>query len=323
MSESMDSDKLKLLQKVLLATLLEVDRICRENDIRYFLAGGTLLGAIRHHGFIPWDDDVDVMMLREDYEKFLRVAPEELSDRLFLQRANYNPYTRVRVNGTVFASPFMARFPEIHSGIFLDIFAHDRTGSRLWSQKLHRLVTKATRSVVFNKWGATAIRGDGSHPVIRWIGSRLKDLIPMNLAIRMRDQTLVFFRNRDTGYLYDGMGQNMGRGAFPEQWLNEAISVDFEGYSLSVPKEYDAYLTWLYGDYMQLPPEGQRHPGHDTVKLDFGIYEKIIREEVRADHIFEEISKALQMSAAARPAGSRCDTVSTRSMGGGSSHAQA
>jgi len=101
--ETLDADRLKTLQKILLATLLELDRVCRKNNIKYFLAGGTLLGAIRHHGFIPWDDDVDVMMLREDYEKFLRVAENDLSDRLFLQRANYNPYTRLRVNGTEFA----------------------------------------------------------------------------------------------------------------------------------------------------------------------------------------------------------------------------
>jgi len=284
--ETLDADRLKTLQKILLATLLELDRVCRKNNIKYFLAGGTLLGAIRHHGFIPWDDDVDVMMLREDYEKFLRVAENDLSDRLFLQRANYNPYTRLRVNGTEFASEFMARFSDIHSGIFLDIFAHDRTACHGWSQKLHRMVTKVTRSIVFNKWGNTEIKGDGSHPVIRWMVSRVKGLIPMKLAVQMRDQTLVLFRNRETGYLYDGMGQNMARGAFPEKLLNEVIYVDFEGYPLPVPKEYDAYLTWLYGDYMSLPPKEQRHPSHDTVKLDFGVYEKIAQTRKRADQIF-------------------------------------
>ncbi|MCD8337443.1 MAG: LicD family protein [Lachnospiraceae bacterium] len=284
--ETLDADRLKTLQNILLATLLELDRVCRKNEIKYFLAGGTLLGAIRHHGFIPWDDDVDVMMLREDYEKFLQAAEKDLSDKLCLQRANYNPYTRLRVNGTVFASEFMARFPDIHSGIFLDIFAHDRTARRAWPQKLHRMATKVTRSIVFNKWGNTEIKGDGSHPLIRWIVSRVKKLIPMKLAIWMRDQTLVLFRNRETGYLYDGMGQNMARGAFPEEWLSEVVYVDFEGYSLPVPKKYDAYLTWLYGDYMRLPPEEQRHPSHDTVKLDFGVYEEIVQTRRRADQIF-------------------------------------
>ncbi|MCC8065699.1 MAG: LicD family protein [Clostridiales bacterium] len=234
------SGKLKALQNVLLGTLLEVDRICRKHGIQYFLAGGTLLGAIRHHGFIPWDDDVDVMMTREEYERFLQVAPGELSDAYFLQLSNYNPYTRIRVNDTIFSSEFMARFEDIHSGIFLDIFAHDRTAAHKGSQKLHFMVTKLTRSIVFNKWGNTDVKGDGSHPVIRWIVSRLRHIIPMKLALWARDHTLVFFRKKETGFLYDGMGQNMGRGAFPESWLSEAVYVDFEGHPLPVPRDYDS-----------------------------------------------------------------------------------
>ncbi|MCD8021705.1 MAG: LicD family protein, partial [Lachnospiraceae bacterium] len=99
---------------------------------------------------LPLDEDVDIMMLREDYEKFLLVAGDALSRKLFLQTPNYNPYTRVRVNDTVFESEFMARFSDIHSGIFLDLFAHDRTGAHAVSQKLHRMVTKTTRSIVFD-----------------------------------------------------------------------------------------------------------------------------------------------------------------------------
>ena len=94
--------KLEKVQQILLGYLLEVDRICRKHDIKYFLAGGTLLGAIRHHGFIPWDDDADVMMLREDYDKFQKVVQEELPDHIFVQlpeteKGNYNPFTKLRI----------------------------------------------------------------------------------------------------------------------------------------------------------------------------------------------------------------------------------
>ncbi len=284
----MSGDELKLLQEILLGMLLEVDRICREHNIKYFLGGATLLGAIRHHGFIPWDDDADIMMLRDDYEKFQQVARQELSEDLYLQMPDYNPYTRIRVNGTVFASEFMMQHAGEHSGIFLDIFAHDRTGKHDTSQRLHRMATKATRSIVFNKWGGTEIAGDGSHAALRWIGSRIKDLIPMKPAVSLRDSVLVFFRNRQTGWLYDGMGQNMARGAFPEEWLSEAVYVKFEGYSLPVPKEYDKYLTWLYGNYMQLPPEEERVSGHETVKLEFGKYSRLLSEGVPADRLFQE-----------------------------------
>ena len=84
--------KLKNVQKILLGYLLDVDRICKKHNIKYFLGGGTLLGAIRHHGFIPWDDDADIMMLREDYNRFLSVAADELPDSLFLQTSDTDKY---------------------------------------------------------------------------------------------------------------------------------------------------------------------------------------------------------------------------------------
>ena len=92
--------KLKKVQEILLGYLLEIDRICRKYDIRYFLAGGTLLGAIRHHGFIPWDDDADVMMLREDYDRFMQVVQKELPENIFVQvpeteKGNHNPFTKL------------------------------------------------------------------------------------------------------------------------------------------------------------------------------------------------------------------------------------
>ncbi len=288
MLQTMDADNLKLLQKILLAMLLEVDAICRRHDIKYFLAGGTLLGAIRHHGFIPWDDDGDIMMLRRDYEKFQQVAPAELPDALYLQMPDYNPYTRIRVNDTVFASEFMMRHEKEHSGIFLDIFCHDRTGAHPAAQSLHRMATRATRSIVFNKWGGTDIQGDGSHAALRWIGSRVQKIIPMKTAVLLRDRTLTAFRDKNTRCLYDGMGANMARGAFPEELLLEAVCVDFEGYPLPVPKEYDRYLTWLYGDYMTLPPKEQQKPGHETVQIDFGIYQEPAKKNVPADQLFSQ-----------------------------------
>lgn len=269
--------KLEKVQQILLGYLLEVDRICRKHNIKYFLAGGTLLGAIRHHGFIPWDDDADVMMLREDYDKFQEVVQQELPDNIFLQlpeteKGNYNPFTKLRINNTMFATEFTGHFMDMHNGIFFDILSHDRTGNHKWSQKLHLMVTMLTRSVVFNKWGNTDVKGGGKHPVICKIVSRAKDFIPMPFALWAQNQSLEFFKNRKTEYLYDGMGRNLKRGAFPAKWLEEAVYVDFEGYQFPVPKEYDRYLTYLYGDYMQMIPVSQRRTSHSIVLTDLGEY---------------------------------------------------
>lgn len=269
--------KLDKVQQILLGYMLEIDRICRKHNIKYFLAGGTLLGAIRHHGFIPWDDDADVMMLREDYDKFLKVVQQELPDNIFVQlpqteKGNYNPFTKLRINNTMFATEFTGHFMEMHNGIFFDVLSHDRTGVHKWSQKLHLMATMLTRSIVFNKWGDTDIKGGGAHPIICKIVDRVKYLIPMRLALWAQNRSLTFFKNRKTGYLYDGMGRNLKRGSFPAEWLDEAVYVDFEGYQFPVPKEYDKYLTYLYGDYMQMIPVSQRRTSHSIVLMDLGEY---------------------------------------------------
>lgn len=269
--------KLEKVQKILLGYLLEIDRICKKHDIKYFLAGGTLLGAIRHHGFIPWDDDADVMMLREDYDKFQRVVQQELPENIFMQipeteKGNYNPFTKLRINNTMFATEFTGHFMDMHNGVFFDVLSHDKTGNHRWSQKLHLMATMLTRSVVFNKWGDTDIKGGGAHPIICKIVDRVKYLIPMRFALWAQNRSLEFFKNKKSDYLYDGMGRNLKRGAFPARWLEEAVYVDFEGYQFPVPREYDKYLTYLYGDYMQMIPVSQRRTSHSIVLMDLGQY---------------------------------------------------
>lgn len=269
--------KLEKVQRILLGYLLEIDRICRKHDIKYFLAGGTLLGAIRHHGFIPWDDDADVMMLREDYEKFQKVVRRELPENIFLQlpeteKGNYNPFTKLRINNTMFATEFTGHFMDMHNGIFFDVLSHDKTGRNKLTQKLHLMVTMLTRSIVFNKWGNTDIKSGGNHPIICKIVDKAKYLIPMKLALWAQNTALEFYKNKDSQYLYDGMGRNLKRGAFPAKWLEEAVYVDFEGYQFPVPKEYDKYLTWLYGDYMQMIPVSHRRTSHSIVLTDLGEY---------------------------------------------------
>ena len=269
--------KLTKVQQILLGYLLEIDRICKKHDIKYFLAGGTLLGAIRHHGFIPWDDDADVMMLREDYDRFLAVVQDEVPDNIFLQlphteKGNHNPFTKLRINNTMFATEFTGKFLDMHNGIFFDVLSHDRTGNHRWSQKLHLMATMLTRSIVFNKWGDTDVKGGGAHPLICKFVSKAKYFIPMPLAEWAQERSLRFFQKRKTDYLYDGMGRNLKRGAFPKAWLDEAVYVDFEGYQFPVPKEYNKYLTYLYGDYMQMIPVSQRRTSHSIVLTDLGQY---------------------------------------------------
>lgn len=270
--------KLEVIHNILLGYLLEVDRICKKHNIKYFLAGGTLLGAIRHHGFIPWDDDADVMMLREDYEKFLSVVQQELPGNITLQTTETDPkthciFTKLRIDNTLFSTKFTSMFMDMHNGIFFDVLSHDQTANSKLGRKIHLQLTLLTRSLVFNKWHKRKI--DNGHKVQSFFANILKAIFPIKLSEWLQFKCLRFFeKKKDAKYLYDGMGRNVYKGDFPKYYLDEVIEWDFEGHKFPVPKEYDKYLRYLYGDYEQLILPWQRQTSHAIVVMDLGEYAK-------------------------------------------------
>lgn len=276
MFEDAYDGKLSAIQNVLLAFLLEVDRICKKHNIKYFLGGGSLLGAIRHKGFIPWDDDADVMMLREDYDKFLKVLPNELSDKFSYQsykskEPNHFPFTKIRINNTILSTEFTSGFDYLHQGIFLDVLAQDKTSNNKIISKIHMRLTAAFRWLVLDKWRGKPVKGRSK--ASSFVANVLKAVLPMSFLEFMQNKLMVLYKDKkDCKYLYDSMGRNIGNGAFPAQWLDEAIWVDFENTKMPVPKEYDKYLTYLYGDYMNMIPVSKRHVSHDIVQIDLGEY---------------------------------------------------
>lgn len=266
--------KLETIQKILLGFLLEIDRICRKHNIKYFLAGGTLLGAIRHKGFIPWDDDADVMMLRDDYDKFLKVLPDELPPNFAVQndeKTSHFPFTKIRINDTVFSTEFSSRFDDIHNGIFFDVLAQDQTSNNKLIRKLHMHATASARWLVLDKWRGTKVNANGK--LSSFIANVLKTIFPLAFLEKVQNALMSQFKKKkDAKYLFDSMGRNITRGEFPKQWLEEAVYVDFENVKLPVPKEYDKYLKYLYGDYMEMIPVSKRHVSHDIIRMDLGEY---------------------------------------------------
>ena len=122
-----DKKILRKAQLIMLDELIEVDRICKKYNISYWLDSGTLLGAVRHKGFIPWDDDIDICMLQEDYEKFFSIAKKELNDKYFLQvketdEMTTSPYMKVRHRDSILIEENFTEKEKFHQGIFLDIF---------------------------------------------------------------------------------------------------------------------------------------------------------------------------------------------------------
>lgn len=271
--EDAKTEEFKTLQQRELEILRETDRVCRENGIRYSLAGGTLLGAARHGGFIPWDYDIDIMMSPEDFDRFCELS-DCFGDNFFLQtpktdKGNYF-FTKVRMNGTLMTTEMTDKLTDIHNGIFIDVFRHSYTARTKPGRKAHLFLTRCARSLVYNKWNGSSVKGaEGSRvsPVVRMAATALKTALPMSFLCRLQKGTIDFFK-KDTGYMYDGWGQHMKSGSFPSEWFDSFTVLEFEGGSFPVIEQYDKYLRYLYGDYESLPPLSKRHISHDIIRLE-------------------------------------------------------
>lgn len=271
---------LLLLQQLLYMCLEEFDRICRENNIRYFLGGGSLLGAVRHQGIIPWDDDVDVMMLRGDYERFIEVAPKAVKEGMFFQSSDtdseyHSVFPKLRIDGTRFVTEFSSRFHNMHQGIFIDIFVHDHTSDNRLMQKLHIFETLFARSMVFHKWEGTPMHFYGKHKLICRLATKYVRKTSMEKLERIQDKVIRKYNKKNTSYLYDGTGEHIRHGAFPAAWLSGTAYETFGGKEYPIPCEAGKYLEFSYGeDYMDWPSAGRRKGGHNIIEVDFGKYKK-------------------------------------------------
>ncbi len=279
--------RLDAIQNILMAYLLEVDKICKKHNITWYLGGGTLLGAARHQGFIPWDDDVDIMMLREDYDKFLEVAPDELPDGMILhdpkKDKSYNyAYAKLRLTDTVFATDFSKNHKGMNNGFAFDIFAHDKTANSKLGQKIHSKLTLFWLACVFNKWNHR--KADNGNKFQSIITDFCKTIFPLRFSTRMLLFTLEMFKHKKKAkYLYDGMGKSVHKGGFDKTFLDNEIRLDFNGYKMPVPAKYKEYLTNHYGDYMELAPLSTRIMGHDITLSDLNKYSdfQISNKEIR------------------------------------------
>lgn len=275
---SMTNDSLlKKIQKAELYLLIEFDKVCREHGLTYFLDSGTALGAIRHGGFIPWDDDIDVGMPRKDYERFMEIGQNYLPDIVFLQnRRTENNYVRyaakLRLKGTVF--PEIDSVPYEHSGIFIDIFPFDNiAGNSFWARLNVKTIVEmlhVIRTYRGHDLGVSPSRvRRGISRIIKrmpewFIYSLEKSCLKIaqcNKDKETRFMTCYFWRMSQTKqYLFDTSKM------LP---VKDAL---FEGHAVKIMNDPDYYLTLMYNNYMQLPPEDKRVV-HRKGDVDFGDFE--------------------------------------------------
>lgn len=262
--EFKDDVKLRKLQICITDILKEFDRICREENLTYFLFGGSLLGAVRHGGFIPWDNDADVAMPRRDFERFKKLASEKLGQSLALQTNENDPYftlelMRLRNMNTVVEINQVAPVGSIFHGAFLDIFPLDdllkessleyAIQAKLVKQILKTMADRADESIRENKSIKQKLGNliAKLHSRKRWIEIKEK------IAQRHNGKDAEYFANFASHYDYR-------KQVFEKKRLLPAKEVRFEGHLFFAPKDYDYVLRKFYGNnYMDIPKKENRH----------------------------------------------------------------
>lgn len=267
--------KLDEIKKLEIEMMEEVKRICEKHNIKYFLVGGSLLGAVRHKGFIPWDDDLDFGMLREDFDKFKKVAPAELNPRYTYQSYQTEPnshyiFDKIRLKDTFFTTKFSDMF-EIENGLFIDILIYDKTAKSPRLQKMHTDALRRWTRVLSIRW-VNKPRKNVAYKFSK-IALPFMRLLPVRFYHTVFNIMLKWYKNSSSTWAIDGVGQNIERGAFPIEWLEETIDAPFENTTFPIPKGYDEYLRHWYGNnYMELLPISTRNSGHVLKRIDLGSY---------------------------------------------------
>ena len=277
-------------QAALYSILEEFDRICRALNIRYFLFAGTLLGAVRHQGFITWDDDLDVVMLRPDYECFLKEADSVLNqERFYLQKefSQHWPmfFSKLRLNGTTCLEKYHPKDPKIHQGVYIDIFPCDNAYNNRFLRKLQFYTSK----VVVAK--SVYTRGYETDSTAKKVVMQLCRLLPLKPFWKLCCASNT--GNSRYVHVFLGGGSRYSKSIFERKWFANAVDMPFGNGRFLIPEDYDALLSQMYGDYMTIPPAADRVCKIHAILVDLEhSYEEY--EHYRDDIEFTEFSRSIR-----------------------------
>lgn len=268
--KQLTGEEFRKMQLLELDMLKEFDRVCRENDIKYTIFGGTMLGAVRHKGYIPWDDDADIAMLREEYEKFRAVA-FQMNPQICYFQDNENDkeyrwgYGKLRRTGTKFVRVGQEHL-KCKTGVFVDVFPMDDIPKCLAGQMINNFVCFCLRKTLWSEVG----KYDKSNSIfVQKLYGLLSEIPTEKIFAAVKKisrrsnnnsenlvRTLLF---PPTGTLYK-KNPIKKRYGMPKSVFLDLAEYDFEGIKLFGTKDYDDILKYIYGDYMELPPEDKRDP---------------------------------------------------------------
>ena len=241
-----NNEILRKAQFIILEELKELDRICKKYKISYWIDGGTLLGSVRHKGFIPWDDDIDVCMLEEDYKHFLSVVKNEINNHYFIQTREtdknyFFPYLKIRERNSIFIEEGQTQKELFHQGLNIDVFIMNTY--KINFKYFYKLLVKMKEAKISSKKNDFIF---------------LKKIILFfkinNLALKILNS----FKTKKQNALIIGYKDSYSL-SYKYNNIFPLSEIEFEGYKFPCPNNVDAYLKELYGDtYMELPPEKDR-----------------------------------------------------------------
>ena len=259
-----DITVVRKVQLVELEIIKVIDKICRDNGITYYLCAGTALGAVRHKGFIPWDDDLDIMLKREDYDRLIELLKTELPSDLWLQcydtdKNYWQPFAKVRKLGTVYKEKGQEKLPDEKCGVWVDIFPLDYAKKVGVSLKLRRFITKTVSfSLRQRELGLKfSVFSRRYAPILI-----LYRLFPKSLLKKLQLRAMKHSQKNKGLVVNLASTYEVNKETHLNEWFDNATETDFEDTKFLIPCGYDMYLKRLYNDYMQLPPEDKRR-GHN------------------------------------------------------------
>ena len=257
------------LQQVILSIAKDIDKLCRENDIKYYLIGGSAIGAIRHKGFIPWDDDLDIIMDAANYDKFITICRTELdSDKFYFQEGLKDwplPFSKIKLKGT-HLKELEGVCEDGSDGIYMDVFKMDNVSNNSFCARWQYLCGKLFLTYQLS--------------VRTYNSASLKKRILMALSFPLKNEKVrtwilkqtTKYNEIDTDFYGFFYGRTRYRSSVVRKNLyGKPNYVPFEDTTLPVPERYHEYLTQMFGDYMKLPPIEHRKGLH-LIDVDFGKY---------------------------------------------------
>lgn len=273
----MNEKDLKKLHELLVMLSEEVKRICNDNGIKYSLTGGSMIGAVRHKGFIPWDDDMDIAMLREDYDKFLKACETQLGPAFEIQTMDNDPNYFIGFAKIILKDTYLVQYchekTKQKKGIYVDIFPLDNVPADVKERKKQKQKTYLLIKMLARK-GKAGIEDKSS--LLKFVFFHLIDFVNVFFSMKYLKsklyENMTKFNCQKTELVCNMSGYyGYDKETTYRKYFENTMVVPFENTEFSIIKEYDKYLRNVYGDYMKLPPKEKRRT-HGFQRLDFGPY---------------------------------------------------